>query len=281
MIDHVPAGADFVSVVTDRGTCTPVGSPSVETVECALGTLVEGEVAHVTLKLKATLLAGRLVNLATVFSVTNNDDVTNNNRATANTLITCGGEITVTGGPIGAAAVNGLQPGRLFRNGSPSLCGFPKPFPGYSSPTDRVNRRFDLYSFTNDGNVTECITVEVTAGASCASNLLYAVAYLGSYNPANLAENFLADLGSSPSPAVGVPTLSFSFEVPAGATFKLVIHEVNPPPTSCGAYSFRVFGLPQACPAPSLAARGALDLVPFSTKPAQPAAVPYSSVPQR
>jgi uncharacterized repeat protein (TIGR01451 family) len=281
VFDPIPPGTTFVSAVPSQGNCSAPAPGSVGQVTCNLGAIGVGDSATIALTLRSVEAVGTVRNTATVLSGTR-DEIKRNNEATATTRITCGTDITVSGGPIGTAPVNGLQPGRLFRSGAPSVCGFPKAFPGYSAPTDRVNRRFDLYSFTNEGPA-ECITVEVTAAASCSTNLLYAVAYLGDYNPGDLSQNFLADSGSSPSPAVGAPTVAFSFDLPAGATFKLVIHEVNPPPTSCGAYSFKVIGLPQACPVLTLAAAqpGAVDVGPFSRRPAERAVVAYSTVPRQ
>jgi hypothetical protein len=50
-------------------------------------------------------------------------------------------------------------------------------------------------------------------------------------------------------PAAGVPTVSFSFNVPASTAFTLVVHEVTPQPTTatCGAYTLRVRDVPKAC----------------------------------
>ena len=130
------------------------------------------------------------------------------------------------------AAGDTTMTGRIVRNGVASSCAIPKAFPGIQDALP--NRRYDTYTFTNSGNATSCVTVNVTSG--CGLNIFYA-AYLGSFNPANLSQNYLADAGSS---FAGVAT--FSFNVPAGQSFVLVIHEVNVN-AGCASYTGTVSGL--------------------------------------
>jgi hypothetical protein len=96
------------------------------------------------------------------------------------------------------------------------------------------NRRYDSYIFTNTSNGSACVTVNLTS--SCGLNI-FGVAYLGSYNPANVSQNYLADNGSS-----FAATGTFSFNVPAGQTFVVVVHEVNVN-AGCAGYSLQVSGL--------------------------------------
>ena len=124
------------------------------------------------------------------------------------------------------------QTGRMTRSGIASSCAAPKAFPGVQ---DTASRHFDQYSFTNNGTVTACATF--TVSNTCSNNLFYAT-YLGSYNPANIAQNYLGDPGSSAT------TSTWSVNVPAGQTVVLVIHEVNVPNTGCSGYTFSVSGLP-------------------------------------
>ncbi len=51
--------------------------------------------------------------------------------------------------------------------------------------------------------------------------MIFVSAYLSPYDPGNLATNYLADLGSSPTPYG-----SFSFKVPPGQAYALVVNEV-------------------------------------------------------
>ena len=67
--------------------------------------------------------------------------------------------------------------------------------------------------------------VATKAGAPCtlSANQIFSAAYLDSFDPANLCDNYLGDIGASP-----LPTGSYSFNVPAGRTFIVVVHEVKP-----------------------------------------------------
>lgn len=130
------------------------------------------------------------------------------------------------------AAGDTTMTGRIVRNGVASSCAVPKVFPGTQDLLP--NRRYDAYTFTNSGNATACVTVNLTS--ACSTNIFDAV-YLGSFNPANLSQNYLADAGSS---FAGVSTMSFN--VPAGQSFVLVVHEVNVN-AGCTGYSGTVTGL--------------------------------------
>ncbi len=131
-------------------------------------------------------------------------------------------------GVIGAG--DPTQAGRLFRDGVASVCGSVKATP---TIVDSVLRRYDAINFTNDGDVAACVTVNVTSG--CGTNIFYAV-YAGSFNPANIQQNYRADAGAS-----FAGTATFAFTIPAHKTWVLVIHEVAT--TGCASYSGTISGL--------------------------------------
>jgi len=116
-------------------------------------------------------------------------------------------------------------------------CNVLKPFPGL---IDTAVRHSDAYTFTNTTGADACVTVELAANCNA-----QAVAYLNSFDPTNIANNYLGDAGSS---AVGA-SVAFSCNVPAGATFIIVVNEVDPN-TGCNSYSLTLSGLP--CPPPAL-----------------------------
>lgn len=108
----------------------------------------------------------------------------------------------------------GTQTGRVARTGVVSNCGTAKAAPGLTVTTGE--RRYDAYTFTAASS--GCITVTLSA----ATNVLYSAAYNSSgFVPANPNTNFLADAGTS-----GTST-TYSFDVTAGQTFTVVVHEVN------------------------------------------------------
>jgi hypothetical protein len=73
--------------------------------------------------------------------------------------------------------------------------------------------------------------------SACGGSLeVMSEAYLGTYNPANVCQNYVADLGASPPPPG-----TYSFTVPAGATFVVVVNETTPG-GGCAAYTLDVTG---------------------------------------
>jgi hypothetical protein len=112
-----------------------------------------------------------------------------------------------------------VQDGRIARVNPPSDCGGPKPYPG---TVDNVPRRFDQYNFTNTSAAPACIRVTINP-SGCGGNEIFSAAYLGSFNFTDVSQNYLGDSGDTPP---GQP-LSYSFTVPAGASFVIVVHEVE------------------------------------------------------
>jgi autotransporter-associated beta strand protein len=107
-----------------------------------------------------------------------------------------------------------VQTNRLFLNGIKSICGVQKPCPGTAGALG--DRYYDAYTFEN-GESNACITVALQSSCSLSS-----AAYTNSYNPANLCQNYLADMG-------GVTTSnSYSFNVRRGARFVVVVYGANP-----------------------------------------------------
>ncbi|HEX8129810.1 MAG TPA: lamin tail domain-containing protein [Pyrinomonadaceae bacterium] len=131
------------------------------------------------------------------------------------------------------------QMGRLTQNGINSSCAAQKNFPGVA---DTNQRRAQSYQFVNNNTSTACITVTLNAGSCVGASGLFSAAYAG-YNPFDISMNYLGDIGGSPN-----PSRSYSFNVPAGADFQVVVYQVNTN-QSCPAYTLTVadFGcLPQS-----------------------------------
>ena len=122
--------------------------------------------------------------------------------------------------PPGIAGVTsqGLQVGRMVRTGVASSCAG-KAYPGVQAATG--NRQYHAYTFTTaagTGPSSYCVTASLTN----ASTTLFTAAYLGPYNPASFGTNYAGDPGSSVN-----GTANYQFNVPAGRTFTIVVHEVN------------------------------------------------------
>jgi hypothetical protein len=126
------------------------------------------------------------------------------------------------------------QTARINRDGTPSTCSSPKSCPGTLGSGPRL---YDIYSFTNSVGVSACVTIALTSGCDPNTNPITSAAYLGSFNPSNLCQNYLGDLGNSP-PA----QTSYSVNVPANGTLLVNVHEINPGLLGCSSYTLTVSG---------------------------------------
>ncbi len=129
-----------------------------------------------------------------------------------------------------------VQNGRWIGNVVVASCGTPKTWAG----TFAGSFHYNAYLFTNTSPADACVTVELQSP----SNIL-TTAYLNGFNPTNITLNYLGDAGNSTH---GGQT-TFSCSVPAGASFVVVVTEVN---ASAGTqpYTLQLSGLP--CPPPTL-----------------------------
>ena len=120
-----------------------------------------------------------------------------------------------------------VQTGRLTDNGVPSTCASLKACPGLFTASARFA---DAFTFVNEES-NACITVSLQSTGS-----LFSVAYVGGYNPANICQNYLADIGRSTSDGGS----NYSFNVLAGSEFVVVVHQVDP--SDVGQYRLDVTG---------------------------------------
>ncbi|HJR08621.1 MAG TPA: M36 family metallopeptidase [Pyrinomonadaceae bacterium] len=135
------------------------------------------------------------------------------------------------------------QTQRVFRGGTPSDCNN-RPFPGVNADPSPVLRRFDQYTYVNSSASPACIRVTFTANNAG----IHSVAYLGAYNPANISQNYLGDYGAA---YVANTFASYSFTVPAGATYVIVFHEITPNTPATIDYTFSQCNLGSAPPSPT------------------------------
>ncbi len=135
----------------------------------------------------------------------------------------------VTTGDISAADTD--QSLRLFRDGRGTTCLLNRP-----QTTSAGTYDADQYTFTNTTGGPICVFVDLDAtGCGIAGNQISMSAYTGSYNPASILTNVIADPGLSTG---GNFATSMNFSVAAGATYVIVVHSVNAA-TTCPAYSFK------------------------------------------
>ena len=114
------------------------------------------------------------------------------------------------------ASTTAMQTGRMNRDAIASTCAAPK----VANPFDSSPRRYvtsaPLY---NQSASDVCATITVTFDGACDVNV-QPVAYLGSFNPANISENYLGDAGVSS----GVPANTVTFEVTVPANDSIVVN---------------------------------------------------------
>lgn len=124
----------------------------------------------------------------------------------------------VTGTSINGSIVAGdpTQTDRVFRDGAPSNCNG-KTFPGNFGTTSVF--RFDQHTFVNNSGAPACIEISLNATTN-----MHSVAYLNTFNPANISQNYLGDLGVVNTINT---TQSYSVSVPDGATLVVVVHEAT------------------------------------------------------
>jgi hypothetical protein len=107
-----------------------------------------------------------------------------------------------------------MQTDRTLRGGIAQTCAGTVAYPGVIGSAPRA---YDAFTVTNPAAVPVCYRVSLQQPASN----LYVVGYLNSFNPANIAENWLGSAGSSTT------TGSFDVTVPAGQTLVVVVHDVD------------------------------------------------------
>jgi hypothetical protein len=83
------------------------------------------------------------------------------------------------------------MPARLNRDGVQATCATPKTYPGPITSTPPYY--YDTYTFTNNSGSAQCVTASLEA-LTCNAQLSV---YLTSFDPNNLATNYLADPGLS------------------------------------------------------------------------------------
>lgn len=136
-----------------------------------------------------------------------------------------------------------LNNGRFFRDGVASSCAGPKACPG---PFGTGPYFYDTYTMQNLTCASQCVTVNYIANVGGGD--VFVVAYNGSFNPANLCGNYMADGGSSS--LSGGAAVQFTFTLPANATvvFVAMAAQIS---TACPSYTMTVTGLtctpPPAC----------------------------------
>jgi hypothetical protein len=162
------------------------------------------------------------------------------------TLPTCTGGADQTIPESVLDANDQTQADRLGRDGQPSGCDG-KACPGGGFPG---TKRFETFGpFTNNSASAACFTVTINADIPGPAGAdIESAAYLDSYDPTNLCQNYLGDSG-----VVGLGTTlgsaSYSFTVAAGAQFVVVVNTTGTV-TTTSSFSGTVSGFVDDTPGP-------------------------------
>ena len=139
------------------------------------------------------------------------------------------------------AATDTAQTSRLFRDGRGTTCQFNR-----AATTSAGAFNSDQYTFTNTTGGTACVFLDLDAvGCGVATNQIGMAVYSPSYNPASILTNLIGDPGLSTGPNFAT---SMAVSVPAGATYVVVVHNINAG-TTCASYTLRT-SLSNLCRAP-------------------------------
>lgn len=154
----------------------------------------------------------------------------------ANTLhVAAQGECNVQGAPLvttgDISAADTDQTLRMFRDGRGTTCLFNR-----TQTTSAGTYDADQYTFTNATGGPICVQVDLDAtGCGVATNQISMAAYSGTYNPASILTNVIADPGLSTGQNFAT---SMNFSVANGASYVIVVHSINAA-TTCPAYTFK------------------------------------------
>ncbi|MEN9549155.1 MAG: hypothetical protein RIR12_1746 [Bacteroidota bacterium] len=128
--------------------------------------------------------------------------------------------------------------GRLARDLVTSSCAAPKACPGAFNVGTVY--RYRTHTFTNPLAVPQCLTVTHTNSGSAGNPHL--TIHNGTFSPADICTNYLADYGASPS--VG-GSVTFTFTIPASATITFVLTETTV--DGFGGYTITLDGCEALC----------------------------------
>jgi hypothetical protein len=124
------------------------------------------------------------------------------------------------GSTTGVVGSTGLQNFRLNRQDTASVCGAQKPTPPISSAGGPGARRYDAYTFMTCGYSTPACASVTFSGPNSIN--MFSAAYVPTFNPADITQNYKADPAVSSS-----GPLTYSFDLPAGSSqFAVDVHDV-------------------------------------------------------
>jgi hypothetical protein len=141
-------------------------------------------------------------------------------------------------------------------NGEVSECVLaPKTFPGTEGSIAAF--RYDTYTERNTTPDPQCarLTLSTDPCQDPLADAAFATAYRNSFNPSNLSENYIADLGARVVPCLSGDTLFFSVIVQPGDSLVTVVEEYTPGGTGVEGYTLVITGLATAADVATFSAK--------------------------
>ena len=139
--------------------------------------------------------------------------------------------VVVVSGSSTIDATDASMTSRVFRDAVASTWAAPKAFPGTTAQSPTY---YELVNATFASNALQTIYYEITySTAATAAPFPFSVAYQNSFNPGNLATNYIGDSGSSPVAG----SVSYQVIVAAGQQLVLNFQAVGGVPVN---YSYSV-----------------------------------------
>ncbi|WP_122464796.1 IPTL-CTERM sorting domain-containing protein [Brevundimonas lutea] len=133
-------------------------------------------------------------------------------------------------------------PTRLFRDAVTSACGAPKAFPGTFGADSYA---YKTHTLVNSGPA-QCVTIDVTANCPGAAPQVHAIVYDGAFNPADISDGYLADIGSSTGDGT---TYSMGVDLAAGQSVDLVLQGTAGTASAAGVCTYTIVSSQLADPA--------------------------------
>lgn len=108
---------------------------------------------------------------------------------------------------------------RITRDGVHSVCGVAKAYPG---DFGSGGFHYKTYALQNTSATPDCVTLNLKNTDPDGTKQVHLVAYTGSFNPANISQNYLGDTGQS---SISGAVESMSVTIPGNTTIILVATE--------------------------------------------------------
>jgi len=230
--------ATFTATPTPTATATATPTATATATATPIATATATATATPTATATATPIATATATPTATFTFTPTPTPTATATPTPTATVTATPTATATCTPTPIVISGSIETGdpmqtdRLSRSDIPQTCPASTTCAIFGDPTPH---RYDAYTFTNTTGSTQCVTIDTNT--PCTGNqFIFIAAYLGSFDPSNICNNWIGDAGFSPN-----PDQAFQVDVDEGQTLVVVVSEVNH--SGCPGYTVTITGL--------------------------------------